>query len=584
MFIPTRILDRNGLPARTPDPCRVRILKKASGEPNLQVLGENGKWITYYSRVDVSRELELFLERTKLPEGRPILLLGLGLGYHLLALLKKTSDPVIVVERSREILEAALTMGWLTEAVEKENVHLVTGKDPEQVLGEISRIQVQSGLEDLFLVEHRPSVRAFSSFYQPIEERFQTPKKVKMGNRLAYEKFRKERLNILLINSQYLLMGELVNGLRALGHNVRPLLIEREAEVAGSEFIESLLRTLLEFQPDFILTVNHLGFDREGIMTALLTDLKIPFASWYVDSPTLIIGHYCRNVSPYCAVFLWDRDYVSEMRTLGFSRVEYLPLGTDPALFSPVAAEKNPLRHQGNRVSFVGNSMVNKIRKRMEKLRIEIQDRPFIEDLGREFAWSGSRNVAAFLNQASHREAPLVQSMENSKRVDFETLIMWQATQSYRLQFIRMLEPFEPTIRGDDGWRNLLGGSYLIGPELSYYTDLNFFYNVCQINFNVTSTQMRNAVNQRVFDVPASGGFLLTDYKLQMEDLLKIGDEVVCFREKEEIPELVKFYLRQGGLREEIARRGRKRVLSEHTYAHRLQRLCNFMRKEFDGA
>ena len=46
---------------------------------------------------------------------------------------------------------------------------------------------------------------------------------------------------------------------------------------------------------------------------------------------------------------------------------------------------------------------------------------------------------------------------------------------------------------------------------LNYYKDLPLLYNACKINFNATSLQMKEAVNQRVFDVPACGAFLLTD-------------------------------------------------------------------------
>jgi spore maturation protein CgeB len=92
---------------------------------------------------------------------------------------------------------------------------------------------------------------------------------------------------------------------------------------------------------------------------------------------------------------------------------------------------------------------------------------------------------------------------------------------------------------------------------------------------------MRNAVNQRVFDVPASGGFLLTDYKQQLEEIMRVGSDVVCYRDKEEIPELIRFYLKHENLKEKIAQQGRKCILSEHTYSHRLKELCNHMRRHF---
>ncbi len=575
--------DRENYPSNHPDDKRIRVFQNPSGEKNLQVLGEAGKWITCYSHRDISRELAIFSRNINIPKDHITILLGLGLGYHLKEIVKKTDQPVIVVESNEDIFKVALTIDGMPDVLNDPNIFLVIGNRLEKTLEEISRIQLQFGLRDIFLVKHPPSIRAFPGFYNPIIERLEMAKKIRIGTKLKYEKFKSEKLHILLINSQYLMMGELVNAIRILGHQLKTILIEREAEIARNDFIENLLRVLIEFKPDFILTVNHLGFDREGIVTDLLTTLKIPFASWYVDSPMLIIKHYERNLSTYCTIFLWDEDYVTDIQALGFDKVHYLPLATDPHIFRPLDTNKNPLLSQANVVSFVGNSMVKKIQKRMERLGMSNEDKSMLEELGKAYAWSDCRNVGDILNQEPYERHSLVQKMTNDKRVDFETLIMWQATQIYRIKYIQMLEPFNPIIRGDGGWHKLLNGSFQIGPELSYYYDLNYFYNVSKINFNITSTQMRNAVNQRVFDVPASGGFLLTDYKRQIEGLLEIGEEVVCYREREEIPELVKFYLKHDSLREKIVHLGRKRILEEHTYTQRLRELCIYMRKQFES-
>ncbi len=570
-------------PKGLPDNNRVRVVKNQSGEKNLQILGEGGKWIACYSHRNISSELALFSKNIEIPEDHIIILFGIGLGNHLKEILQKIDQTVIVVERDEDVFRAALTIDGMSDVLNDPNIFLVIGEDVEESLNEISRIQLQFGLRDIFLVKHPPSIRAFPSFYHPTIERLEVAKRTRIGNHLKYEKFEREELHILLINSQYLMMGELVNAIGVLGHELKTLVIEREAEIGQHDFVEKLLRVLIEFKPDFVLTVNHLGFDREGIVTDLLTTLEIPFASWYVDSPMLIIKHYERNLSPYCSIFLWDQDYIKDIQTLGFDKVHYLPLATDPDIFKPIEPRKNPLLSQANAVSFVGNSMTNKIQKRKERLGITDEHKSLIEQLGRAYAQCNSRNVGDVLDQDPYKGDPLVQKMQNNKRVDFETLIMWQATQIYRLKYIQMLESLNPTIRGDDGWKKLLNGSFQLGPELAYYYDLNYFYNVSKINFNITSTQMRNAVNQRVFDVPASGGFLLTDYKNQLEALMKVGEEVVCYRDSEEIPELIKFYLKHDTLREKIARQGRKRVLKEHTYVHRLEELCLYMKRHFEG-
>ena len=145
---------------------------------------------------------------------------------------------------------------------------------------------------------------------------------------------------------------------------------------------------------------------------------------------------------------------------------------------------------------------------------------------------------------------------------------------------VDLLLPFSPLLAGDRGWFELLPASgWSYHEELNYYEDLPVFYPATRINFNCTSQQMKGAVNQRVFDVPACGGFLLTDYRRQLENLFEPGREVICYHEEGEIPELVRHYLSRDAERERIAAAARERILAGHTYDLRLASLVDTMRR-----
>ena len=92
---------------------------------------------------------------------------------------------------------------------------------------------------------------------------------------------------------------------------------------------------------------------------------------------------------------------------------------------------------------------------------------------------------------------------------------------------------------------------------------------------------MKGAVNQRVFDVPSCSQFLLTDYAEQLEDLFVVGKEVVCYRNVDEIEDLVSYYSRHDEQRRKIASNGYKRVIKDHTYVARINDMVNSMRKIF---
>lgn len=70
------------------------------------------------------------------------------------------------------------------------------------------------------------------------------------------------------------------------------------------------------------------------------------------------------------------------------------------------------------------------------------------------------------------------------------------------------------------------------------------------------------ALNQRVFDVPATGAFLLTDYSPELEDSYRLGEEIVCYRSAEELRDKARYYLAHDSERDAIARRGYRRALT----------------------
>ena len=147
---------------------------------------------------------------------------------------------------------------------------------------------------------------------------------------------------------------------------------------------------------------------------------------------------------------------------------------------------------------------------------------------------------------------------------------------------MRGLLPLAPLVAGDRHWKTVLGnGTWRWSPPLDYYRDLPRFYPASQVSFNCTSLQMKGAVNQRVFDVPACGGFVLTDHREQLEGLFEPGREVVCYHSREESLELARHYLARPGARQAVSQAARKRILACHDYTHRLRDMVRVLRHRF---
>jgi spore maturation protein CgeB len=118
---------------------------------------------------------------------------------------------------------------------------------------------------------------------------------------------------------------------------------------------------------------------------------------------------------------------------------------------------------------------------------------------------------------------PLFDSLDADQRRHAELLFFLDGTRRLRRDPIRKLIPYGLEVRGDDGWREVCERP---GPAISYRYDLPVFYRRCMLNLNATSLQMPTAINQRVFDCPAAGGFPLTDVQAALDDLFDVEREV----------------------------------------------------------
>jgi spore maturation protein CgeB len=106
--------------------------------------------------------------------------------------------------------------------------------------------------------------------------------------------------------------------------------------------------------------------------------------------------------------------------------------------------------------------------------------------------------------------------------------------------------------------------------------DVNRAYQTATIVINSHHPQTKQAgLNSRAFEIPASGGVQLTDYVSGMEELLIPGEEVVVYRSPDEGAALAKELINDPGTRNKIARAGHERVMSEHTYVHRMRAILD---------
>ncbi len=522
------------------------------------------------------------------PERPPLpVLLGAGMGVALAELAGEgpgetlaPGRPVIVVDREAALAEVS---GLRARYADREDVLWLSptpDEDPQRVLAALTRLQLDNDAAPFSPIVNPTYQRLDPAFYGSLRHALEASTQADFWSRARYPRFTSHPPRVLLLTSKYFLMGEITAACERLAIPHRLIALGQE-EVGSTQFVEALLTAVHEFKPDFVFTINHLGVDREGVLMELMDRLKLPLASWFVDNPHLILYFYTNVVSERALIFTWDADNLETLRALGFPHVRYLPLATDHHRFTPPAHPETPLAD----VAFVGNSMVYKVAQRMAAARPPKALLRGYRDLAAHFADHEERNVRRFLERERPELEPHFLAMQPAERqLAFEAMLTWEATRQYRLRCLQGVMDFNPLIAGDRGWKITLRHEtrpWRRRTELAYYDELPRFYPRVAVNFNATSKQMKGAVNQRVFDCPASGAFVLTDWREQMDRLFDPGTEVVAYHSPEEAHELAARYLRDVPARRAVAAAARARILAEHTYDHRVMDMLAAMRDTF---
>jgi spore maturation protein CgeB len=96
------------------------------------------------------------------------------------------------------------------------------------------------------------------------------------------------------------------------------------------------------------------------------------------------------------------------------------------------------------------------------------------------------------------------------------------------------------------------------------------------ISVNFANCRGGNQIKARTFEIPGSGGFLLTEYTPGLEMFYEIGKEIDVFHDTKELVEKINFYLRNPELRDAIAIKGFERTIRDHSYEKRVEDILNF--------
>lgn len=138
-----------------------------------------------------------------------------------------------------------------------------------------------------------------------------------------------------------------------------------------------------------------------------------------------------------------------------------------------------------------------------------------------------------------------------------------------RLKIIkRLLSRKVPLLLSGPGWSKIFL-NYKI--KSIYNLKYILLLNKSLINLNIHHpTDINFKANMRVFEIPAAGGFQVSDNTDIVSQFFSPGKEIICYDNIDNLIELIEYYLNYPEETYDISLRAYKRVLKDHLYVHRV--------------
>ncbi|MCP3676725.1 MAG: glycosyltransferase [Deltaproteobacteria bacterium] len=252
-----------------------------------------------------------------------------------------------------------------------------------------------------------------------------------------------------------------------------------------------------------------------------LRENGIPSAMWFVEDFRVL--EYWREIAPLYDYFftIQDGPFFDALAATGVKNVYYLPLAAAPDIHKPLTLSEDEEVEYGSDISFVGAGYYNRRKFFLNLIDYDIK------------IWGDGWEGAAPLYSRIARQGTRISTEESVK-----------------------------------------------------------VFNASRINLNLHSSQRYEGVspdgdfvNPRCFELAACGAFQLTDYRSHLPRFFKEGSEVVCYRDSEDLRKKINYYREHPDEREAIAKRGRERVLRDHTYVARMEEMMEFLiNRGFEGS
>lgn len=382
-------------------------------------------------------------------------------------------------------------------------------------------------------------------------------------------------MKVFFAGSETMQIPNIPISLGKMGHEV--VLYEKSMEYVEEheEEYESFGLFLQSQKPDVVISTIFFQ-----IVAAYTHELGIKYAVYGMDSP-----HYAAWVPEYprldnVYLFHFDSREVERFRKCGYTNVTYLPLAAGVTWADTIHTSGTDRKKFGSAVSFVGGLYGdNPFDTCAGRLPQPVQEHIWNQLENSAFLWDGKERLQEGVSEELLRICQTVTpELCNPGFTMEDDYYFRQWTLARKLSNIERTLLFEQ-LAGQYDFRLYTREKEVVPESIHRYPPVNAMteqlkvFQSSGVNLNVTLRSIESGVPLRVFDILSVGGFVLTDYRKDAEELFREDEEIVMFRTPEEMMDKLAFYTTHETEQKRIARNGHRRARAEYSYERMLEEI-----------
>lgn len=338
--------------------------------------------------------------------------------------------------------------------------------------------------------------------------------------------------------------------------------------------ITRLGNLIADHMPLFVFSINFFPF-----IAMVCERVKVPYVCVSVDCPVLEIYNNAIT-SPYNRVFLFDKKQYESVASANPGCIFHLPLGAPTDRMSATIKDAAGYDYD---ISFIGSLYTEKDPyssiKLSEAVKRSLEDkmlRQLDENIyGMDYLEKNiTEDEISSIKEADPNFYSSKLSIRNlDRQVAIDDYLGYHITVLERKRLLNTLAENIGDCRLDLFTTSDTSGlSPLIRNRgiAKSFTEMPIIFKKSRINLNTTMRSIRSGLPQRIWDILACGGFLLTNYQPELDDFLTPGVHLETYHSMDELVEKVLYYLEHDEEREAIALNGYRKVCSEDSVLHRV--------------